>query len=107
MMKKILYGIIAGMVFVIAVVLPAALYSAAKQTNETELAVEEYPEPTPLVIETEQEDSPMGVYYGTVTIAGSGIEGVCYEGLILIGTDGERVRITCTDAVRSRFVDVF
>ena len=106
MMRKILYWIIAGMVFVIAVVLPAALYSAAKQTNEPD-AREEYPEPTPLVIETEQEDSPMGVYYGTVTIAGSGIEGVCYEGLILIGTDGERVRITCMDAVRSRFADVF
>ncbi|MDO4314000.1 MAG: hypothetical protein Q4C52_13045, partial [Eubacteriales bacterium] len=66
-------------------------------------------DPTPLVIEADEPGSaePQGVYYGTVVITGPGIEGGGYEGLMFVDMDGEYIRITCTDAVRSQFGDVF
>lgn len=82
--------------------LTLGLISCAKQTNEPE---EEFT-PTPLIIEP-QEQNPIGVYEGTIVITGAGTEEAGYEGLILITFDGDKIRITCTDAVRSRFGDRF
>ena len=88
------------------------LTNCAKQTNEPvvqEQAVtteaDDF-EPTPLVIET-KEWEPQGVFYGTIVINGQGIEETGYEGLMFVSMDGEYIRITCTDAVRSRFGDEF
>ena len=78
------------------------IFGCAKQTNEPEPDSE----PTPLVIETHDWE-PEGVFYGTIVINGQGIEETGYEGLMFITMDGEHIRITCTDAVRSRFGDKF
>lgn len=92
--------------------LSLSIFACAKQTNEPvvqEQAItteaEDF-EPTPLVIET-KDWQPEGVFYGTIVITGQGIEETGYEGLMLIMMDGEYIRITCTDAVRSRFGDEF
>lgn len=79
------------------------IFGCAKQTkNEPEPDFE----PTPLVIETKDWE-PEGVFYGTVVISGPGVADEGYEGLMLITFDGDYIRITCTDAVRSRFGDEF
>lgn len=87
------------------------IFGCAKQTNEPEqeqavtTEADDF-EPTPLVIET-KEWEPQGVFYGTIVINGQGIEETGYEGMMFITMDGEYIRITCTDAVRSRFGDEF
>lgn len=95
---------------VIVILLGGAISICAKQTNEPaqEQAVTEAQdfEPTPLVIETKDWE-PEGVFYGTIVINGQGIEETGYEGMMFITMDGEYIRITCTDAVRSRFGDEF
>lgn len=87
---------------IIILCLTGILFGCTKQTNEPEQDFE----PTPLVIETKDWE-PEGVFYGTIVINGQGIEETGYEGLMLITMDGEYIRITCTDAVRSRFGDEF
>ena len=83
--------------------LTGILIGCAKQTkNEPETEFE----PTPLVIETDDWE-PQGVFYGTIVINGQGIEETGYEGMMFITMDGEYIRITCTDAVRSLFGDEF
>ena len=96
---------------VIVILLGGAISICAKQTNEPEqeqavtTEADDF-EPTPLVIET-KEWEPQGVFYGTIVINGQGIEETGYEGMMFITMDGEYIRITCTDAVRSRFGDEF
>ena len=84
---------------------------STKQTTDPAPAVTEAEEfkPTPLVVETDEPGTagPQGVYYGTIVFSGPGIEGGSYEGLMFVEMDGEYIRITCTDAVRSQFGDVF
>lgn len=80
--------------------LTLGLLGCPKQTNDDKF------EPIPLIIEP-QEERPIGVYEGTIVITGAGTGEAGYEGLILITFDGDRIRITCTDAVRSRFGDRF
>lgn len=48
-------------------------------------------------------EQPIGIWEGTITIDGAGIEEICYEGLLFITKDGEKIHITATDAVRSNF----
>lgn len=86
----------------IIICLVGAMFGCAKQTNEPE---EEF-KPTPLIIEP-QEEKPIGVYEGTIVISGAGTGEAGYEGLILITFDCGKIRITCTDAVRSKFGDRF
>ena len=76
------------------------LFGCAKQTNDDKF------EPTPLIINP-QEEKPIGVYEGTIVITGAGTGEAGYEGLILVTFDGDKIRITCTDAVRSQFGDRF
>lgn len=76
------------------------LLGCPKQTNDDTF------EPTPLIINP-QEQNPIGVYEGTIVITGAGTGEAGYEGLILVTFDGDKIRITCTDAVRSQFGDRF
>lgn len=78
------------------------LTGCAKQTTDQESEFE----PEPLVIENSAWE-PNGTYYGTVVISGEGMEDICYEGAIFIEMDGKYIRISCTDAVRSRFAERF
>lgn len=78
------------------------ILGCTKQTNDPEPEFE----PTPLIIEP-KEEKPIGVYEGTIVISGAGTGEAGYEGMILITFDGDKIRITCTDAVRSRFGDRF
>ena len=86
----------------IIICLVGVIFGCAKQTNDPEPEFE----PTPLIIEP-QEWKPQGVYEGTIIITGAGTEEAGYEGLILVTFDGDKIRITCTDAVRSQFWDRF
>lgn len=80
--------------------LVGVMFGCAKQTNDDKF------EPIPLIIEP-QEERPIGVYEGTIVITGAGTGEAGYEGLILITFDRDKIRITCTDAVRSQFGDRF
>lgn len=82
--------------------LTGVIFGCAKQTNEPEPEFE----PTPLVIEND-DWTPQGMFYGTIVINGQGVEETGYEGLMFITMDGKYIRITCTDAVRSRFGEEF
>ena len=84
----------------IVLCLVGVMFGCAKQTNDDKFV------PTPLVIDP-QEQKPIGVYEGTIVITGAGTEESGYEGLILVTFDGDKIRITCTDAVRSKFGDRF
>ena len=79
--------------------------------NNNEVVSEEPKSPQPLILEMEnkspQEDNPVGVYEGSITITGPGVEAVCYEGVVLIQMDGNKIRITSTDSIRSNFNDLF
>ena len=90
--------------------LTLGLLGCPKQTNEPEQVTQtvesEHFEAKPLIIEP-QEKKPIGVYEGTIVITGAGTGEAGYEGLILIAFDGDKIRITCTDAVRSQFGDRF
>ena len=66
----------------------------------------EITEPVPLVIEPTQW-TPHGVFEGTVVISGEGIEGTGYEGVMYIEPDGDKIRISCTGAVRSRYGELY
>lgn len=74
----------------------------AKQTTDQESEFE----PEPLVIENPGWE-PSGTYHGTIVISGEGMEDICYEGAIFVKMDGKYIRISCTDAVRSRFGERF
>lgn len=63
-------------------------------------------EPEPLVIEQAQW-TPHGVFEGTIVISGEGIEDSGYEGIMYIEPDGKYIRISCTEAVRSRYGELF
>lgn len=75
-------------------------------TEQTKGAGEPAREPVPLVIEPTQW-TPHGVLEGTVVISGEGIEGTGYEGVMYIEPDGDKIRISCTGAVRSRYGELF
>lgn len=79
------------------------LTGCAEQTKELEEPVKE---PVPLVIE-DPEWTPHGVFKGTVVISGEGIEETGYEGIMYIEPYGEYIRISCTEAVRSRYGELF
>lgn len=85
-----------------ALLLVLCLYGCAEQPAEVEIK-----EVQPLVVESPQEEAPIGVYEGTVTITGAGVEDICYEGLFLIQMDGDKMRVTATDAIRSNFNELY
>lgn len=86
------------------------IFGCAEQTKEPaaepESQEEEITEPEPLVIESTKW-KPHGVYEGTIVISGEGIEDIGYEGIMYIEPDGKYIRISCTDAVRSRYGELF
>ena len=75
--------------------------AAEPETQEAEIT-----EPVPLIIESTQW-TPHGVFKGTIVISGEGIEETGYEGIMYIEQDGKYIRISCTEAVRSRYGDLF
>ena len=79
------------------------IFGCAEQTKEPEKQVKE---PVPLVIESTQW-TPHGVFKGTIVISGEGIEETGYEGIMYIEPDGKYIRISCTEAVRSRYGELF
>lgn len=76
---------------------------ATEQTKESDQPIRE---PEPLVIESTKW-KPHGVYEGTIVISGEGIENIGYEGVMYIEPDGKYIRISCTDAVRSQYGELF
>lgn len=79
------------------------LFGCAEQTKEPEEPVKE---PAPLVIESPKW-TPHGVFEGTIVISGEGIAETGYEGIMYIEPDGKYIRISCTEAVRSRYGELF
>ena len=103
-MKNKLYSI------AIILCMSGAIFGCAEQTKEYAAEPEpqeaEITEPVPLVIESAGW-TPHGVFEGTVVISGEGIEETGYEGIMYIEPDGKYIRISCTEAVRSRYGELF
>ena len=75
----------------------------------TGCASEEEPEPfepTPLVIETKEENIT-GLYNGIVSFSGEGTVPKCYEGAIRIDIVGRTAIVTMSDPVRSLFNELY
>lgn len=85
----------------ITLCLAGIFFGCAEQTKATELDA-----PKPLVIES-KEWTPHGVFEGTIVISGEGIAEAGYEGIMYIEPDEDKVRISCTGAVRSRYGELF
>ena len=77
-----------------------AIFGCAEQTKAPATELE------PLVIESTQW-TPHGVFKGTIVISGEGIEDSGYEGIMYIELDRDKIRISCTGAVRSRYGELF
>jgi hypothetical protein len=77
------------------------------QTTEQTEPEAEVVTPTPLVIETVDEERVNNPIPGTVTIVTPYQESECWTGLMYINKDGEMMRITLFDAVESTFDDNF
>ena len=76
--------------------------------NQTTQPEEKAFEPTPLVIETEDEEEPISnPVPGTVTIVTPYQESECWTGLMYINLDGDMVRVTLFDAVESDFDECY
>ena len=75
--------------------------------NQTTQPEEKAFEPTPLVIETEDEEKVSNPTPGTVTIVTPYQESECWTGIMYINKDGDMMRITLFDAVESTFNDNF
>lgn len=103
-MKNKLYRVLA------VLCMSVIIFGCAEQTKEPALESEsqetEIVEPEPLVLESVRW-KPHGVYKGTIVISGEGVENVSYEGVMYIEPDGKYIRISCTEAVRSRYGELF
>lgn len=95
--------VLIGLALIFKPVITNLLFGCAEQTKEPEEPVKE---PVPLVIESTQW-TPHGVFEGTIVISGDGIGDAGYEGIIYIEPDGDKIRISCTEAVRSRYGELF
>ena len=84
--------------FIVTAVLVFTLFP-----NQTTQPEEKAFEPTPLVIETEDEEKVSNPTPGTVTIVTPYQESQCWSGLMYINPDGEMTRVTLFDAVESDF----
>lgn len=91
-------------IFLCAITIVMIFMFFKNQTKETEA---EAFEPTPLVIETEDEETISNPVPGTVTIVTPYQESECWTGLMYINLDGEMIRVTLFDAVESTFDDNF
>ena len=103
-MKNRLYSALA--ILCMSIILFGCAEQTKEPTTEPESQEEKLTEPEPLVIET-HEWIPHGVFEGTIVISGEGIKGSGYEGLMYIEMDGDKLRISCTGAVRSRYGELF
>lgn len=83
--------------------LAGIIFGCAEQTKDLE--PEAYA-PEPLTIES-TEWTPHGVFEGTIVISGEGIAEAGYEGILYVEPDGDKIRISCTGAVRSRYGELF
>ena len=105
-MKKDIKRVIALLAITVAavfVLIPEETYL----TEKTIITEEKAFVPTPLVIETEDEEKVSNPTPGTVTIVTPYQESECWTGLMYINKDGDMMRITLFDAVESTFNDNF
>lgn len=100
-MKKKIYTILGFLCFIEFIL--AIAFMKEPKSEETETSKKE---PEPLIIRNSDWE-PHGVFNGTIVIDGEGITGSGYEGLMYIEMDGNKIRISCTDAVRSRYGELF
>lgn len=105
-MKKNIKNKIYGMLIVFFVCMASVVWVYAERAEESEQQEIDSIEPEPLVIESANW-TPHGVFKGTIVISGEGIEDTGYEGIMYIELDGKKLRISCTDAVRSRYGELF
>ena len=109
---KIVNALVAGFysICIIAILVASVMEEEKGKKEETTLNVEyqesEVIEPEPLIIESTHW-IPHGVFEGTIVISGDGIESSGYEGIMYIEMDGNKIRISCTEAVRSRYGELF
>ena len=102
-MKKHIIRIAALLTITIALIFTLFPNQTTEQTEpEAEVAT-----PTPLVIETVDEERVNNPIPGTVTIVTPYQESECWTGLMYINKDGDMMRITLFDAVESTFDDNF
>lgn len=100
-MKMRIYAILV-VLCLLEIILSIAFVQELK-ADKTETFIKE---PEPLIIK-KPDWSPHGVFSGTIVIDGDGITGNSYEGLMYIEMDGNKIRISCTEAVRSRYGEWF
>lgn len=105
-MKKDIKRVIALLAVTVAAVF-VLIPEGTVITEKTVSMEEEAFEPTPLVIETEDEAKVSNPTPGTVTIVTPYQESECWTGLMYINKDGDMMRITLFDAVESTFDDNF
>lgn len=101
-MKKRFYKILIILCLFIIVVFVCSVI----QSKDAEQTEQNVIESKPLIIESTKW-IPHGVFEGTIVINGEGIEDIGYEGVMYIEKDGKYIRISCTDAVRSRYGELF
>lgn len=86
------------------VFLSISMFGCAATKSENDISVIEQIA-QPLIIENKEEEppqqaNPVGVYEGSITITGAGVEPIKYEGIILIQQDGDKIRVVSTDSIR-------
>ena len=98
--KKIytIFGVICFLVLILTIAFIKELKSKEKETSQKV--------PVPLTIKNPDWE-PHRVFNGTIVIDGEGIQGCGYEGIMYIEMDGDKIRISCTEAVRSRYGEWF
>lgn len=105
-MKKDIKRVIALLAITVAavfVLIPEETYL----TEKTIITEEKAFVPTPLVIETEDEEKVSNPTPGTVVIVNPYNESQCWYGVMYINPDGEMTRVTLFDAVESDFDEQF
>lgn len=100
-MKKRIYTIL--VVLCLLEIILSVAFVQELRTDKTETSIKE---PEPLIIKN-PDWNPHGVFSGTIVIDGEGIAGSSYEGLMYIEMDGDKIRISCTEAVRGRYGEWF
>ena len=100
-MRKITYSILT--VICLLIICSSAI---CRQELKIEKSSTPQKKPEPLIIE-DPNWKPHGVFNGSIVINGEGVQESGYEGLMYIDMDGDKIRISCTEAVRSRCGELF
>ncbi len=95
-------NIILGILCLLSIV-PAIVFINIPKSEEANISQRE---PEPLII-SNPDWEPHGIFNGTIVIDGEGIADSGYEGVMYIEMDGDKIRISCTEAVRSRYGELF